>query len=91
VACYPIPFRTVPSHDVRRAVAIYRFLGRRSDPSGLIPGRWLTSPDSNLRTDAASPPDLTAEVTIRANAHTEKYSTVQYSTVQHIIFYNEVK
>mmetsp|Transcript_7877 Transcript_7877/g.19328 ORF Transcript_7877/g.19328 Transcript_7877/m.19328 type:complete len:92 (-) Transcript_7877:47-322(-) len=48
----------------------YRLLGRRSDPPGVEPCRCLTSPDSNRKIDEASPPVLTAEVTMRANAHT---------------------
>ena len=50
----------------------YRFLGRRSEPPGTEPGRCLMSPDSSRNIDAASPPALTAEVTMRANAHTER-------------------
>lgn len=48
----------------------YRLLGRRRDPPGL--GRPFVSPASNRNIDAASPPVFTAEVTIRANAHTEQ-------------------
>mmetsp|Transcript_26155 Transcript_26155/g.71726 ORF Transcript_26155/g.71726 Transcript_26155/m.71726 type:complete len:251 (-) Transcript_26155:386-1138(-) len=46
----------------------YRRRGLLSFPPGTGPGP-LTSPASSLRIDAASPPDFTAEVTIRANAH----------------------
>jgi hypothetical protein len=56
-------------------VLCYRFLGRRSAPSGPALGRPLVSPASNRNIDAASPPDLTADVTMRANAHTEDIVT----------------
>mmetsp|Transcript_26155 Transcript_26155/g.71732 ORF Transcript_26155/g.71732 Transcript_26155/m.71732 type:complete len:90 (+) Transcript_26155:1363-1632(+) len=52
----------------------YRRRGLLSFPPGTGPGP-LTSPASSLRIDAASPPDFTAEVTIRANAHTEHNAT----------------
>jgi len=44
----------------------------------------LTSPESSLRIDAASPPDFTAEVTIRANAHTEKTAAATTTTTIHL-------
>ena len=49
----------------------YRLLGRRRDPSGPALGLSFTSPDSNRKMDAASPPFSTAEVTMRAKAHTD--------------------
>ena len=54
----------------RTHVLGYRLLGRRSDPPGVEPCRCLTSPDSNRNIEEASPPVFTAEVTMRANAHT---------------------
>ena len=53
-----------------RIVLRYRLLGRRIDLLELEPGRCFVSPPSNRNIDEASPPALTAEVTIRANAHT---------------------
>ena len=48
------------------------FRGRRPNfPPLLLPGLFLTSPDSNLRIDATSPPALTVDVTIRASCHTK--------------------